>query len=282
MATYVQDFHRRFRRARKHLKDFERQSTLYLTRMQEKVVTEIDSDGVNQFLRVMVKGIKEPPPNLSFIIGDCIHNLRSVLDNLVWQLGNVSGCPRTVLRHLKFPVCGRPADFNARAAKLKSFDCFPQAAIDIIESLQPYQPYKGRDDPDSHPLRILNSLWNDDKHRSPALMLVSVRSTAFSPMGPIQTRLQGGRRVQYMEFRPPAPVRMTVGGRLQDGQTIITIPFRIGEPEPQFKAMVSFDIAFDEGGPAKGKYASKCLRNLYNFVRDEVLTPFEPIFPKYL
>lgn len=277
MTTHPKDFQRRLRRARKHLNDFNRTATRFISSRRYEVVTEKDSDGVNQFLRIKVKGGKEPPLGLSLIAGDCIHNLRSILDNLIWQLGSASGCSKTKLDDLAFPAYKASTAFDAWKEK---FHCLPQSAIDLIGSLQPYQSYKGRNDPDLHPLWILNRLWNDDKHRTPTLMLTAHKSTGISPsVGAGQiVRLPKGRQVRQFTFTGQIAVHS--GGRFQDGNEIATITFPIGAAEPQFNFVFSFDIAFDEGGAAKGKFASECLRNLYNFVRDEVLTPFEPIFPK--
>jgi hypothetical protein len=89
-----------------------------------------------------------------------------------------------------------------------------------------------------------------------------------------------GRLLDVFEYRPPKPMKIHAGGRCEDGKEIAGCPFRANEAEPQFNIRVSFNIAFDESTPAKGQPAAKCLRNLYDFVRDEVLTPFEPIFSK--
>ena len=276
MATHLKHLRRRLRRARKHLNEFERTATRFINSIHHEVVTEKDSDGVNQLLRIKVKGGKEPPLGLSLIIGDCIHNLRSILDNLIWQLGNLSGCPKATLRHFNFPVCDTSSLF---ATKLKSLSCLPKTAVDLIESLQPYQQYKeGGNDPYSHPLWILNRLWNDDKHRSPVICTTFHKSTGISPKGGQIVRSPDGRSVRQVFVR--GPMIITTGGTFHDSKEIATVTLHAGEPEPQFNYRISFDIAFDEGGPAKGQPASKCLRNLHDFVRDEVLTPFEPIFPK--
>lgn len=255
------------------MENFERQSARFINSINHEVVTEKDTDGANQLLRVKVKGGKEPPLRLSFIVGDCIHNLRSILDNLVWQLGNLSGCSTKTLEHIYFPVYETSANFKI---KLKALNCLPQTAIDLIESLQPYQPYHGGNDPHSHPLWILNRLWNDDKHRSPVICTTFHKSTGISPGGQ-SVRLPDGRTVRQVFI---GKMTLTTGGKFHDSKEIATILLRAGETEPQIKYSISFDIAFDEGGPAKGQPASKCLRNLHDFVRDEVLAPFEPIFPK--
>jgi hypothetical protein len=110
-------------------------------------------------------------------------------------------------------------------------------------------------------------------------MLTIHKATGLSPtLVPQTDRLPDGRWVRQAMLR--GPITVHTGGRFQDGKEIATVTLHAGEREPQFNIKVSFEIAFDEGGPAKGEFASKCLRNLHDFVRDEVLASFEPIFPK--
>lgn len=274
MTTPLKHLQRRLDRARKHLEDFERQSKRFINGLHYEVVTERASDGTDEFVRVIAKGGKEPPLNLSFVIGDCIHNLRSIPDNLIWQLGKIFGCPAGVLEHLKFPACVTSDDF---ANKVKSFKGFPQSAIDLIESLQPYQPYQGGNDPYSHPIWILNRLWNDDKHRSPVICTTIHKSSGIRPGKGQVIQLPDGRIINQVFIRHMA---IKTGGVFHGSAEIATIGVRAHEPIPQIDYQLSFDIAFDKEGPAKGRLVSKCLRNLHDFIRDEVLAQFEPIFPK--
>ncbi len=272
MNIHLKRLHLRLKRAIKHLDSFERQAKRFCKSIPYDVVTEKDFDGVNNIVRYKLNGGKEPPLRLSLIAGDCIHNLRSVIDNVVWQLGSLTGCPKRELDNLSFPICLSGAEF---IQKKKSLKCLPQVAIDLIESLQPYQR---KDDPKLHPLYILNRLWNDDKHRSPVLMLTIHGGTQITPRYPTQIiTLQNGRSYNVFMARG---ITIHTGGKAEDGKEIATVTLRAGEPEPQFDSKVVFKVAFDERGPAKGKVASKSLRNLHDFVRDEVLAKFEPIFPK--
>jgi hypothetical protein len=277
MANKLNNLHWRLRRARLHMNNFNREARRFIKSIQHEVITEKDSDGANQTWRIIVKGGKEPPLRLSLIASDCIHNLRSVLDNLIWQLGYVSGCSSTKLGDLSFPVTTDPTAFTAW---MKKFNCIPQPAIDIIRSLQPYELYKGDNDPYSHPLWILNRLWGNDKHRIPALMLTSHKTTGIMPkFGAIHAvKTTDGRRMQQFVF--DGEISLHTGGIFQDSKVIATITLPVGQSEPQFNIAFAFDIAFDIEGPAKGKYATEYLKILYNFVRDEVLTPIESIFPK--
>jgi hypothetical protein len=271
MTTPLEHLYQRLDRARKHLENFKRQSKRFTNSIHYEVVNERVSDGDNEFVRVMAYGGKEPPLDLSFIVGDCIHNLRSILDNLVWQLGELSGCPAGVLKNLSFPVCVDSEDF---AKKAELFKGFPQTAIDLIESLQPYQ---GGNDPYYNPLWILNRLWNNDKHRSPVICTTIHKASAIRPREGQYTRLPDGRIINQVFIRHMV---IKTGGVFQGSAEIATIEIRAHEPIPQIDYKISFDIAFDKDGPAKGQLVSKFLSNLHDFIRDKVIIPFEPIFPK--
>ena len=179
MVSHLKHLHLRLERAKKHLDNFKRQEARFIHSNPYEMVTEEDTDGVNQLLRIKAKSGKEPPPELGFLAGDCIHNLRAILDNLIWKLGNLSGCSKTKLGELTFPVCKVSTAFDDWTRK---FNCLPQSTIGLIGSLQPYQPYKGRNDPSMHPLWVLNRLWNEDKHRSPVLIVTLHRSTQITPV----------------------------------------------------------------------------------------------------
>jgi hypothetical protein len=105
----------------------------------------------------------------SNIVGDCVHNLRSSLDQLVAQLV-IAGGGRPNRKH-QFPITQKPNDFN-RQAKTQLMGV-SEAHRAIIERAQPYDE---RDDGSGAPqaLTVLNDLSNRDKHRLiNAVMLVA-------------------------------------------------------------------------------------------------------------
>jgi hypothetical protein len=79
--------------------------------------------------------VQNPPPadpQWSAIIGDCLHNLRSALDYLAWQLVLASGSTPT--SRTGFPIRHKRADRAAMA-----IDGLANATIlKVVESLQPY------------------------------------------------------------------------------------------------------------------------------------------------
>ena len=271
MNTYLQQNRLRLRRAQLHMDNFYQQVSRFLNSIPYEMVTEKDSDGINQFLRIKAKLRKKLPLRLSIVAGDCIHNLRCILDNIVWQLGDLAGLPKRRLGKIVFPLRINPEEFNESLELLAGL---PKGTIDLIESLQPYQPYQGRSDPSAHPLRILDRLWNEDKHRTPILVVTLHKSTQITPKPHRIQLIDGTTRLQASLPRHT----VYLGDRLYDGKEIVTFTLQPNEPYPELDLSFTFQVAFDERGPAKGRPATKCLGDFHDFVRDEVLAKFEPYF----
>jgi hypothetical protein len=113
-----------------------------------------------------------PRIRLGVIAGDCVHNTRSALDHLAYEVAKHD------LGHefnrAFFPIYRDGAEYRrdmqtryesgrkrrGRLAWLNRLD--PENRARICRA----QPYQGGQDADSHPLAILNALSNIDKHRT--------------------------------------------------------------------------------------------------------------------
>lgn len=96
------------------------------------------------------------------VIGDVVHNLRSALDHLAWQLALPTARSDTP-RRIEFPIfLEDPTDDpEVRGALRKKLQCLRPDCHAVIDAAQ---PYKTRDT--HHPLWLLQALWNTDKHRT--------------------------------------------------------------------------------------------------------------------
>ena len=98
-------------------------------------------------------------PDISLIAGDAIHNLRSSLDHLVFQLGLVSGLPESKCDHLYFPICETPKKYMAESPrKIKGI------RPEIAQAIHAQEPYRGGTRYGST-LWALHKLDINDKHR---------------------------------------------------------------------------------------------------------------------
>src|ERR1700759_789299 len=99
-----------------------------------------------------------PPLHFGVILGDFLHNLRGVLDHIIWQPVVLNGHEPT--RGNAFPICDTCGDFD------KAVDRNLVGLTDDQKALvAEYQPYRLGDDAPFHVLAVLRDLSNTDKHR---------------------------------------------------------------------------------------------------------------------
>lgn len=118
------------------------------------------------------------PPKWIGILGDCLHNLRSSLDVLLWALIEHFGTghePRAA--QLIFPVCKTESEWR-EAEKLLA-DLLPVKVVQQINLLQPYLT----EPPEHHFLATLSRLDNTAKHRFPVRPGVAILSWELSGAG---------------------------------------------------------------------------------------------------
>jgi hypothetical protein len=99
-----------------------------------------------------------PPFELALVAADFVSCLRSALDHLVWQLGDIAS---KECRRLAFPIF-RENSVDVQVLIARQTYVIAEPAICLIKKLQPYNSgnaYK------TNPLWILNELWIIDKHR---------------------------------------------------------------------------------------------------------------------
>jgi len=123
------------------------------------------------------------PSEWSVVVGDFLHNARTALDHLVWQLVLANDATPGVSN--QFPICLTPDEF-AKSAKLRLRGMRNDDA-QAIEDAQPYANEEFRDYSPlqlkiDHPLAILRELSNTDKHRVLNPTLAAVRNVIWSPL----------------------------------------------------------------------------------------------------
>ncbi|MDQ3963590.1 MAG: hypothetical protein M3277_06735 [Actinomycetota bacterium] len=128
--------------------------------------------------RVLIEP-KRPLPGVRWgtLVGDCVHNLRSALDQMVWVLtcanGNIppNPVPRgDKWRKIAFPIYEEPpfrdgfgGEVPWEPGKPKCLWGVNQAFATAFHQLQPYQHGT---DTKRQALWVLNELWSIDKHRT--------------------------------------------------------------------------------------------------------------------
>lgn len=110
--------------------------------------------------------LPSPPTELSLILGDAFHNIRTALDHLVWGLveANPNRPPNTPGTFTMFPICDTRQGYREQVAKRRILGAVSEAAA-LIDGAQPYHRREAGRDHTLHPLWVLNALENIDKHR---------------------------------------------------------------------------------------------------------------------
>jgi hypothetical protein len=107
-----------------------------------------------------IPNLGTPPEALSLVVGDILHNLRSALDYLAWQLVLANG--GTPNEHTQFPIHDSRLTSSGKSRAVQIAGGVGAAVIPLLEGLQPYLHAHSAK---SHPLSILKRLSNIDKHR---------------------------------------------------------------------------------------------------------------------
>jgi hypothetical protein len=127
----------------------------------------LSSDGL---VATVILQVKRRPPieEWALLFGDALHNLRSALDSLVWELAHMDGKQPRNARDLYFPVVAHEADWPRAAKKLES------CPVEAVERIRLMQPFLIADSATSG-LEVLATLSNQDKHRLPIRASMTVQ-----------------------------------------------------------------------------------------------------------
>jgi hypothetical protein len=128
---------------------------------------------------------RPPPLYLKLILGEIIHDLRSALDQLAWQLAIQHTQPselasRKAMNAIQFPISSSEDSFRTHRA-MRYFGKDAAAQIDVL------QPYHNVGSPLINPLAVVQELSNTDKHQvlRPSLGQIRPDDLTFRSTEPI-------------------------------------------------------------------------------------------------
>jgi hypothetical protein len=242
-------------RAHEHLEALAREVDEYLSTIRLSMYLKSAPHRPNPWLVVHANDYI-PPIRLSAIAGDCIHNMRSALDNLVCGLALTRDCTCDC-KGSKFPFTENEADWNANSAR--RLPGVPWEAVEILKTVQPWY-----DSLPTPPLLILNKLSNMDKHRHCVFGLGRSIDTAFRvycldgtavDIWPQESLYLGDRHT----FDVPAPSILI-------GQTA------------RVEASGTFVITLRHEGPWGDMHITDVLQRCFDHIEMKVLTKLKRFF----
>lgn len=258
-------------RAEEHLKALQGEIEGFVQSDFYETVADRDYKGR---LVARLKNVKQPPAQLSLLIGDCVHNLRSSLDHLAYGLASTHTQPLPVdyAKTSAFPIFRTGPLYRRKgsagaAHKMRGMSGAARAAI------QRTQPYHRRKDPGLWFLWMLEELASIDKHRLLHVTTASVGLTSFQISGTGVFRLE---RVEPLR----APIKENaILGRFYG---------EFGPPPTvEVKANIIPDVLFDKASDARSVRVLPVLEVLHsirNAILFRIVTQLEPelrrLFPE--
>lgn len=225
-------------RAKKHIGDLESAIKTFIEGKPYTLAAKPHPIAEIKHTTLYVSDIEVVPGNISPIIGDAIHNLRSSLDHLMWQLVEAGGgIPN---KSVYFPIAESPQQYQSAIGNREIQKIAPDA-LHIIGSIQPYKTL-------DRTLWMLHELDIIDKHR---LLL-----TITSSMDKWGVDIAKGMNIWFNEdrFIP-----------LVAGYEVVSIPTSTySKPNQDFQ--LGIDIAFGETEIAEGELVLYTLNKMADFV----------------
>lgn len=254
----------KMRRAHVHLHELDNALEEFIGSKPYDVVYDFESEPDQHLIRFKIW--ERPELWWSPIIGDIVHNVRSALDHLAWQLVIRNGRNPQGARS-QFPIftrdpfdptiyrCSKEAK-RARVSWKNQTRGMHKADVELLKRLQ---PYNGPDSPHEHPLARLSQFSNWDKHRE-----FHFPSQVF--MDYCFAATMKDVRITLLYLKPR-------GEALEHGEIIASysVVATGSKPKVNMNPKVLFDVAFGRGSPLEGLGIKETLPALINHVVDIIL-----------
>jgi hypothetical protein len=217
----------KFARAKEHLDEVEKAILSYVESDPYDIPQEAEREG--EWIIIRLRAIRTlPDPRWGVRIGEFLHNLRSALDNLVWQLVLLNG--EQPWDQNQFPI------YTYRAPRPPRMDKMLRGVRpDHRAQIEDWQPYRGAEVyvQIKAALAWLALLSNIDKHRFLHPTITVLR--------------EGDATAEVFEATPGAEAEVIwTAGPLHDGAELMR--WRVTAPEAKVTmgGQMSFPIAFGD------------------------------------
>lgn len=254
-------------RAKKHIGDLDNERASFLALNPYLVTPEYYAE-----YNATAYFLDECPPipnSIALMAGDAIHNLRSALDHLFFQLIEANGKTPIIEDYPGFPILKSKERFDkyvaANCAQKKGTS---GKAENLIQATKAYQ---GGNDT----LWSLQELDNIDKHRLLITAVFAINKFGFDIGGRNLERMTANMAIRIVGELPPKIAWFSAPDRkigAKKGDVIFSIE---GDFETNKNVQFTFDIAFGEPEIVKGKPLLETLQQMSDFV-DALICSFLP------
>lgn len=212
-----------------------------------------------------VTRVSDTPVAVAAITGDALHNLRSALDHLAYQLVSVGKGSAGPFDYVYFPIAESAKKYET--GKMRKIQGMRPAAIKAIDAVKPYQ---GGNDT----LWFLHKLDNVDKHRfliavTSVFQSVDVRRPLLRMLTqqgvPADVALPTDFNIHLLPEQRLHPVKA--------GDILFT---DLPDAEVDKKMQFRFHVAFGEPGIFEGEPLLETLQHVADLV-DNLVLSFRPL-----
>jgi hypothetical protein len=152
-------------RANYHIGDLEREFQLFVSKKPHRFSVNVEPNTGHMSIRV--RFIDKPPSTFALIIGGAIHNLRTALDHLMWEVVGINGGKQH--QYLSFPTRDNRVNFESA---WNGIETPSQWVKDAVRATEAFDGGSGND------LYQIHDLDRTDKHRT---ILPTLRATSHPP-----------------------------------------------------------------------------------------------------
>ena len=171
------------RRAEKHLKELEIAWHRARNRARpNKVSCDVETDDIGHWFMIRADLLHMVDDDFSAIVGDFVGNLRAALDHICVAVTQNDDAYFPIIT----PDVWHPGTHTSKETEQrKRFDQLTKhLPTGAIEDLMSVQPYRSSPQPQHHPLTIVQTLSNADKHRT----LTALAQYTYNPSTTIRHR----------------------------------------------------------------------------------------------
>lgn len=220
----------KLKRANLHAGTLKREAIRFLkAHPQPTFLGKFNTDFTRYVIHIST-GYPDPPDLLSLLIGDAIHNYRSALDHVAWQLvlRGANPNPKRPI-DVQFPIYSRRRDFNGNIhRRLPGAD---PDAVKFIKSRNAKPRWNSR----NNVLLHLADMSNDDKHRNVHVAASAMHMLRLNPF-PVDCVIVGTTQRR----KPP---RLYKGAKVT---TLLTTPLG-PRPKMYMQPEIFATVALDNG-----------------------------------
>jgi hypothetical protein len=207
---------------------------------------ELDPDR-DDVMHIVVDTVTMPDLRIAVILGDMVHNLRSSLDHLVFELAFLGLRGKSIPDKTAFPASTTRANWRTSYVQNKLLEGVLKKHRAMLYRAQPC--YRKRDSVSATTIRRrkrspaadLNDLWNEDKHRVLRPVLLAPNELVPS-VGPYIDCRPRGMPIIYSSF---------LGKPVKPEAKVLSIPVVVTGPNPTVGVQIELagNISLRNGFP---------------------------------